>query len=145
VPNPSGFSGHGCANSFHLDGALLMASGTLAPDTVKFECQVSPSFVAFGFLFKGNAVDANGVASSDGIRCVDGQILRFGGHFAGTNGAETGVWTYPNSVQSVPVSTATAQPGGQSAYYQLFYRNAAANFCNASTANVSNGVQLSWP
>jgi hypothetical protein len=145
VPSPSGFAGHGCANSFNLDGALLAASGTLSPDTVVFECQVAPVFLAFGFLLKGNANDANGVASSDGIRCAGGQILRFGGHNAGTNGAEQGVWTYPNSVQTVHVSAATLQPAGQTAYYQLFYRNAAPNFCNASTANLSNGIELNWP
>lgn len=51
---------------------------------------------------------------------------------------------YPSDAQALPVSTATAQPAGQSAYYQLFYRNAAVNFCNATTANLSNGVQLLW-
>jgi hypothetical protein len=145
VPNPSAFPGHGCANSFNLDGALLTASGTLSPDTVVFECQVAPVFAAFGFLLKGNANDANGVASSDGIRCAGGQILRFGGHNAGSNGAEQGMWTYPNLVQTNSVSASTLQPAGQSAYYQLFYRNAAPSFCNASTANLSNGIQLDWP
>lgn len=145
VPNPSGFAGHGCANAFLLDGALLQASGTLAPDTLQLECQVSPNFLGFAFLFKGNAMDANGVASSDGLRCADGQIIRFGGHFAGANGEEMGIWKYPNDVQTLPVTTVTAQPAGQSAYYQLFYRNASANFCNASTANLSNGIQLAWP
>jgi hypothetical protein len=145
VPSPSGLTGHGCANSFDLDGARLRAFGTLAPDTATLLCEVGPNYIAFGFILKGNASDANGVASSDGIRCADGQLIRFGGHNAGTNGAEVGSWTYPNSVQTNPISAATLQPSGQSAYYQLFYRNAAPNFCTAATANFSNAVELVWP
>ncbi|MFN0242284.1 MAG: hypothetical protein ACKVWV_05270 [Planctomycetota bacterium] len=105
---------------------------------------VGPLYAGFGFISKGNAFLANGEAASDGIRCTSGQLLRFGGHNAGTNGAPIGTWTYPNSVQALSVSAATAQPLGQTAYYQLFYRNAAANFCNAATANFSSGVMISW-
>ncbi len=145
VPNPSGEPGHGCANSFNLAGAKLTAIGTTSPDTVKFQCYVAPNYVGFAFLAKGNAQDPNGVASSDGIRCFDGAVVRFGSHFAATNGAPIGYWTYPNNVQTTPVSVASAQPAGQTAYYQLFYRNASAGFCNPSTANLSNGVAVLWP
>jgi hypothetical protein len=112
---------------------------------VTFDVGVSSNYVGFGFMLKGNASNPNGTPSSDGILCVSGQLIRFGGHNAGTNGAPQGHWTYPNSVQTIPVSTITAQPAGQNAYYQLFYRNAASNFCTSSTANWSNGQQISWP
>jgi hypothetical protein len=147
VPNPPAMPGHGCANSLDLNGALLTASGstTPAPGTVAFDVLVAPNYVGFGLMVKGNANATAGVAAADGIRCVDGQLIRFGSHFAGTNGAPQGHWTYPNTVQTNPVSIQTAQPPGQTAYYQLFYRAAAPNFCSAATTNWSNGYRLTWP
>lgn len=144
IPNPSGAPGHGCANSFDSSGALLTAVGTLNPDAVVFTSDIGPAYQGFGFLFKGNAITASGVAVSDGIRCVSGQLIRFGGHNAGSNGDPIGKWRYPNGVQTTPVSVATAQQLGQAAYYQHYYRNAAPLFCNSSTANLSNGMQISW-
>lgn len=144
VPNPSGASGHGCANSFNLNGAKLRAGGTTAPDTISLTADVANAYVGFSFLVKGNAQDPNGVAAADGVRCADGQLIRFGAHSAGTNGAPNGSWTYPNAVQSIPVSVATAQTPGQAAYYQYFYRNTAANFCTSATTNWSNAVQVNW-
>jgi hypothetical protein len=145
VPAPPAAPGHGCANSLNLNGALLTASGRLSPDTLKLTAQVAPLYVAFALLLKGNASDGNGVASSDGIRCVDGALLRFGSHFAATNGDPIGQWSYPNAVQTTPISAATLQTPGQTAYYQLFYRNAAPGFCTAATANWSSGVIVPWP
>jgi hypothetical protein len=147
VPNPPAAPGHGCANSLSLDGALLTASGstTPAPGTVAFDVLVAPNYVGFGLMMKGDANATAGIAAADGIRCVDGQLIRFGSHFAGTNGAPQGHWSYPNTVQTNPVSVQTAQPSGQTAYYQLFYRAAAPNFCNAATTNWSNGYRITWP
>jgi hypothetical protein len=145
VPNPPAAPGHGCANSQNLNGALLSASGTLSPETLQFTAFVSSNYLSFGLLLKGDANAPGGIASSDGVRCVDGQLIRFGAHFAGTNGAPQGYWTYPNTVQTNPVSVQTAQTPGQTAYYQFFYRNTAPNFCTSATTNWSNGVQVDWP
>jgi hypothetical protein len=145
VPNPAAAVGHGCANSLNGSGALLSATGAVSPDTVKITVDVAPNYNAFAFLLKGNAVESDGVAGGDGIRCVAGQLIRFGGHFAGTNGDPIGQWCYPNAVQVLPVSTATAQPHAKSAYYQLYYRNAATDFCNPATTNYSNGGAVQWP
>ena len=145
TPIPGGWAGHGCANSFNLHGARLCASGTLSPDTLTFNAQVAPSYVAFGFMFKGDGQDLNGVAVGDGLRCAAGQIIRFGGHYAGTNGAAIGTWTYPNTVQTLPVSLATLQHAGQDAYYQFYYRNSESGFCTAATTNLSNAYRTSWP
>jgi hypothetical protein len=147
VPDPPAAPGHGCANSLNPNGALLTASGstTPAPGTVAFDVLVAPNYVGFGLMVKGDANATAGIAAADGIRCVDGQLIRFGAHFAGTNGGQQGHWTYPNTVQTNPVSVQTAQPPGQVAYYQLFYRAAAPNFCNAATTNWSNGYRLTWP
>ncbi len=145
VPSPAAAPGHGCANTFDLNGATLKAWGNTSPDTVKFISKIGKGTAAFAFLLKGNATDNNGVASSDGIRCTDGALIRFGSHFAGTNGAPLGTWTYPNSAQTLSVSAATLQAPASTSYYQLFYRNAATGFCNASGANLSAGVSIPWP
>jgi hypothetical protein len=145
VPNPPANFGHGCANSLNLNGALLTAQGSTAPDTLSFLVNVAPNYLGFAFLVKGNASAVNGIAAADGIRCVDGALLRFGAHNAGTNGAPQGLWTYPNAVQTTPVSIATAQPPNQMAHYQLFYRSAAPGFCNPATTNWSNAYQRMWP
>ncbi|MFN0241714.1 MAG: TolB family protein [Planctomycetota bacterium] len=144
VPNPSGAAGHGCANSFALAGAELAAGGTLAPDEVVFRAEVGINYIGFAFLVKGNAQSAAGFANGDGVRCVDGALIRVGGHAAGTNGAPVGSWTYPNLVQTTPITQITAQGPGL-AWYQLFYRNATPGFCSAGTTNWTNGVSVTWP
>ncbi|MFN0241692.1 MAG: hypothetical protein ACKVWV_02270 [Planctomycetota bacterium] len=145
VPNPSGAAGHGCANSFSLAGGKLLASGTPNPDTLVLTGEIGPTYVGFAFAVKGTAQSASGFANGDGVRCVDGTFLRFGGHNAGSNGDPAGYWTFPNSVQTTSVSGATLQAPGQQSWYQLFYRNAAASFCSSATTNWTSGVRVSWP
>jgi hypothetical protein len=145
VPNPSGAPDAGCANSFSLDGAKLMVAGATTPDSITFTGKVGTNYAAFALLIKGNGIDSDGVAVGDGVRCAGGAIVRFGGHYAGTNGAPFGSWTYPNTAQTRPVTLATAQGSNQHAYYQLYYRNAAPNFCSAATANLSSGIDIFWP
>jgi hypothetical protein len=144
VPIPGGAPGSGCANSFNPGGAMLSAVGATTPDTVRFVGRVGGNYVGFGFILKGTAADRNGVASHDGIRCVDGALLRVGAHNAGTYGAPPGTWTYPNNVQTLPVHVVTAQQYGEDAHYQLFYRNAVPGFCTPATANWSNAVRFVW-
>lgn len=145
VPDPPAAQGHGCANSFNPAGALLTATGTTFPDTVTVTVDVASVYAGFAFLVKGNAAASVGVASADGIVCATGALVRFGGHAAGSSGNPPGQWVYPNAVQTLPISVATAQATGQSAFYQLYYRNAAAGFCTPATANWSNAYQIDWP
>lgn len=148
VPNPAAATGHGCANSFDLDGALLTASGTIVPDTIRFTCTIGPNYGGFAFMVVGNGAIANGEPNGDGIKCVTrvaaGHMYRFGGHAAGTNGDPLGTWSYPNTAQTISVSTVVPQPAG-TAYYQLYYRHLTPGFCNPSLANFSNGYKLVWP
>jgi hypothetical protein len=95
-------------------------------------------------VLKGDAQNASGIAFGDGVRCVDGALVRFGEHLAGTNGSPTGEWTYPNAVQTAQVSVATSQLVGTTAYYQLVYRNANTGFCSPATFNASNGFRVAW-
>lgn len=144
MPFPSGAPGHGCANSFDLGGAILSASGTLSPDTIHFTCVVGGNYASFALMLKGDAVTPTGVANGDGLLCINGALRRFGGHNAATGGAPAGTWTLPNTIQTTSISAATGQLPSQTAYYQLFYRNAQANFCTSATTNWSNGYALVW-
>jgi hypothetical protein len=141
VPNPSGASGHGCANSFNLDGAKMCAVGTTNPDTVTLRVSgLTP--IGFTQFFKGNAQNSTGVAFADGVRCVDGTIFRFGGQ-----NAVLGTAYYPNpSIGLVaPISNGGTPPGsGAVGYYQAIYRNATPNFCTIDTLNITNAVQITW-
>ncbi|MFN0242842.1 MAG: hypothetical protein ACKVWV_08135 [Planctomycetota bacterium] len=145
VPFPSGASDGGCGNSFDIGGARMTVSGSTSPDTITISVNVGLKYVGFGFLVKGDAQNAAGVANGDGVRCVDGALLRFGGHNASTNGAGDGQWTYPNTAQTTAITAMTLQPPAASAYYQLFYRNAAAGWCGPGTTNWSNGFEIFWP
>ncbi|MFN0241737.1 MAG: CHRD domain-containing protein [Planctomycetota bacterium] len=145
VPSPAGATAHGCANSFDVNGALLKVTGTTAPDTVRFIADVGIGYSAFGMLLMSATTDANGVASGDGLMCLTNLVVQFGAHNAGSNGDPLGMWTYPNAVQTTSVSAATSQPAASTASYQFLYRNASGGFCNPSTFNVSNGLQVPWP
>lgn len=145
VPDPAAALGHGCANSFASSGALLSVAGEFSPDTITFSAIVAPGYTGFGFLVKGNAQSMSGLANGDGVRCVDGALVRFGAHNAGSNGAPPGAWIYPNSAQTTSVSSATGQVAGEAAWYQLIYRNAAPGFCSPGTTNWTNGVRFTWP
>lgn len=144
VPAPSGGSASGCANSFNPAGAHLEIAGTLTPDTLSIRADIGPSYGGFCFLVKGDAASATGFANGDGIRCVDGALVRAGGHNAGTNGDPVGQWRYPNATQTLSISVATGQQPSQSAFYQVIYRNAAADFCSPGTTNWTNAVQVDW-
>ncbi len=147
VPNPSGGSDGGCANSFVTSGAKLSASGTTNPDTARL--LVSDVFTnqygltEFGLFISGNASDTAGVASGDGVRCAGGAFVRFGSQ----NGTH-GFFRYPNdsagwSLSLSQVSSVT--PGsGAVRHYQMLYRNALPGFCNPSTSNWTNAVTLIW-
>jgi hypothetical protein len=133
-----GATGHGCPNSFTSSGAILSFVGP------QFIAVLGGNSASYGLMLKGNAtLGIPGAPSGDGIRCVDGQLIRFGGHNAGTYGAPLGTWTYPNAVQTVSIAVATGQVSGQNAYYQLYYRNVAP-ICNPSTTNMTNAIGISW-
>jgi hypothetical protein len=144
VPSQSGAVDAGCANSFDLNGARLSVSGVTAPDSLQLRAEIAGSYLGFAYMVKGDAQSASGIVLGDGVRCVDGALVTFGAHLAGTNGSLTGEWRYPNSVQTAGVSAVTTQAAATTAFYQLVYRNAAAGFCSPATFNVSNAFRVAW-
>lgn len=140
VPLAAAMAGHGCPNSFTPNGARLdVIPGCF--DDPTFSAVIGGNSASFALMVRGSSNEAPPVPSGDGLRCVGGQLVRFGGHNAGTNGAPLGTWTYPNQVQTVPIQVASQAPPGQGGIFQLFYRNVQP-FCNSSTTNWTNAVVI---
>lgn len=142
VPSPPAALNHGCANSFNLDGAKLFGSGSTALDDVVLTTS-GQTPVGFSFFLVGTAQDTAGVASADGIRCVDGALTRFGSQYA-----TCGSVKYPNPAVgwTLPLSVVSGTTPGSAVwkYYQVFYRNALVNFCTGATTNFTSGYGLRW-
>jgi hypothetical protein len=142
VPSPAAAQRHGCANSFNIDGAQIYARGSTGLDNVVLTTS-GQTPVGFSIFLVGTANDAGGVASSDGVRCVDGALTRFGSQYAACGSVK-----YPNAAAgwNAPLSlvSGTTPGSGVSKYYQVFYRNAAPNFCTGATTNWTSGYRLDW-
>ena len=134
-----GQTGRGCANSVNVLGALLGATGTTAPDTVVLRASGMPATVSSIFL-KGNLRSASGFVFGDGVRCVDGSLIRLG-----TVANVAGAAQYPSAGQQlVSVRGGTPPGSGLVGQYQTYYRNSAAAFCPPETFNVTNALELTW-
>lgn len=141
----TGTAGHGCANSVDIAGALLNATGSTAvdpmtgTDTVVLHASQMPGMVTAIFL-KGSGVIPTGAVFGAGIRCAGDTLIRLGQ--VDTVG---GAADYPTGTQeSISVNGGTPNGSGTSAYYQTYYRNAAATFCPPATFNISNGYRIMW-
>ena len=75
----------------------------------------------------------------DGLRCIDGSLVRLG-----TKTNVSGAAQYPEAGNvSISVRGQTPVGSGAIGYYQTYYRNAAV-FCTSSTFNVTNAVRVVW-
>ena len=135
----NGAPGRGCAWSGSAQGAWLLASGTTSPDTLMLTATGLPGSGTSTIFLKGDQVASAGIAFGDGLRCVDGRILRLGMQVNGNGAAQ-----YPD-IGNPPLSVRGGTPPGSGAvgYYQTYYRNAAP-FCTAATFNITNGVRVVW-
>ena len=136
----NGAAGRGCANSTNAAGALLTASGTTTPDTGVLSGSGMPATVSAIYL-KGDSNNGTGLVFGDGVRCTDGALIRLR-----TKNNVGGASQFPDSTDTVNLSTRGATPSGSglTAYYQVYYRNAASGFCPPETFNVSNGIIVTW-
>ena len=134
-----GEAGHGCANSVAPAGALLTASGAPNPDTVVLHGSGMPPTVSAIYL-KGDQDTIAGVVFGDGVRCVDGNLIRLR-----TKQNAGGASEFPEAGDpSVSVRGQTPPGSGLVGYYQVYYRNAAAGFCPPATFNITNGYSIVW-
>jgi hypothetical protein len=126
--------GRGCANSNALlGGSRLDATGTTIPNTIIFTADGIPNGNLCTFL-RGTASTGTGALFGDGVKCVDGTLIRFGQQVSGAGGNPS------NTVSVTPASVAT----GNTRYYQLQYRNPAPGFCPVETFNASNAYSIAW-
>ncbi len=141
-PGQSGNTGEGCANSTGR-GAILAASGiaSVGNDQVLLRAEGLPNSTT-GLFFQGSAQQngGNGAQFGDGLVCVTASVIRLA-----TRPASAGVVQYGFGIAGdIPVSVRGSLPsGGGIRHYQTWYRNAA-NFCTASTFNLSNGLTIQW-
>ncbi|MBK7878676.1 MAG: hypothetical protein IPJ77_23715 [Planctomycetes bacterium] len=135
----TGGPGRGCANSVEPLGARLRATGSANPDTVTLLGDGMPGTVTAIYL-KGSTSAAHGVVFGDGVRCVDGALIRLS-----TVHNTAGASQYPLGTQPrLSVRGQTPPGSGLVGRYQVYYRNAAAGFCPPETFNVSNGYRIAW-
>ena len=134
----TGAPGHGCANSVNAQGALLDATGTPNPDTLTLTCSGTAATATVIFL-KTDAPHT-GFVFGDGVRCVDGALIRLRQRIA-----VAGVSVFP--LPGDPLLSVRGQTPPGSAligYYQAYYRNASSTFCTPDTFNITNGWRIVW-
>ena len=134
----TGGPGRGCANSADPQGAILAATGTTSPDTVVLQASGMPA-LAYALFLKGDASN-QGTPFGDGLRCIDGTLIRLRLKLS-----NSGTATYPEPGDpSVSIRGHTPPGSAQLAHYQTYYRNAAAAFCPPETFNITNGFRIVW-
>ncbi|MBI5362140.1 MAG: hypothetical protein HZA53_03105 [Planctomycetes bacterium] len=136
-----GAPGSGCGNSVHPSGARLSSAGSIQPDTIDLTATGLPPGVATIYL-QGDASSATGIVFGDGVRCVDGQLLRMGMRI---DTDLDGATAFGPSHGDGPLSAAGGIVQGNTYAYQVYYRNASATWCPPATFNVTNGLTIAWP
>ncbi|MBK7876385.1 MAG: hypothetical protein IPJ77_11625 [Planctomycetes bacterium] len=136
--NPGG-PGRGCAWSSGPSGARLATVGTRAPDTLVLQASGMPATAGATVFWKSDGLLSEGTPWGDGLRCIDGNLIRLG-----TKTNVAGAAQYPEGANA-PISVRGQTPVGSGAvgYYQTSYRNAA-SFCTPFTYNTTNGVRVVW-
>jgi hypothetical protein len=138
-PCAPGTTGSGCANSIG-EGAHLEASGgfSVAADNLVLTCTGMLGGSANLFL-QGTGVQNGGLgaasASSDGLECLGGNVVRLGIGQRGTLGAKA-------SLEDI-AQRGGVPPAGARRYYQVVYRNVMSH-CTSATWNGSNGLVVTW-
>jgi hypothetical protein len=138
----SGSPGSGCANSVNASGALLTGTGASAAANDTFGLLGSgmpPNSTCLYFQGLNGVLAGGGQAFGDGLRCVEGSVIRLGTKL--NNGF--GNSTYPAAGDVVISIRGVIPAAGDLRRYQVWYRNAA-SFCTSSTFNLTNGLAVYW-
>jgi hypothetical protein len=135
----SGSAGRGCANSVDASGARLSLSGlpSLSNDDVVLAAEGMPNSSALYFQGTSRSAGGIGVVFGDGLRCAGGSIVRLA---TKANAVNASSYPEPGDL-SLSVRGGVVAQGVRT--YQVWYRNAA-DFCTASTFNLTNGAQIVW-
>jgi len=140
--NPSGPGlGAGCNNSFATGGAVLETRGVPSVSADTFRCEATglpPSTSCL--LFQGTQLPTGGAqVLGDGLRCAAGTVIRLG-----TTTSSAGLAEWPSAGDPPLGQTGLIPAIGGARIYQVWYRNADAAFCTASTFNLSNSIVVQW-
>ena len=130
------------AGSFVVNatGALLVFSGATNPDTLVLSSSGTPSVATLAAIFLQGDQRTPGVVFGDGVRCVDGALIRLG-----SKSTLGGNASYPEVGNPLISVRGGVVPGSaDTRYYQTYYRNAAALFCPPATFNITNGIVVVW-
>jgi hypothetical protein len=135
-----GALGNGCAWHNGPDGARLAAAGSPNPDTIVLTASGMPAGAPSTTFFKGDQSLNAPVPFGDGLRCINGALIRLGNK---TNVGGTAQFPEAGN-QSVSIRGGTPPGSGLVAYYQTYYRNAAVFCVGPATYNITNGVRIVW-
>ena len=131
-----GGAGEGCQNSAGSGAALeVTGSVSVSADNMVLLSTGSPADKP-GVFFQGDALENGGLGLpfGDGVRCVGGNIQRFGVVVTdGSGAASTAYGTIP----------ANAAMSGDTRQYQWWYRDPNGGPCS-SGFNVSNAAEVTW-
>lgn len=143
VPEPQGSPGHGCANSRFAGGAELAAFGYAVvgpplPDVAPLKLAVTNVPDALTIFIQGDVFAPNQGLFGDGVRCLGGNLIRFGDQLASGGRA-----SYPRTGQPA-ISVIGAATHGSTRWYQAIYRNANVAWCSPATFNATNAIEIFW-
>ena len=122
----------------------MTVAGSVDPDHVVLVArwELASSLTIF---LQGNAVLGSPATFGDGVRCVGGQLGRIA-----VESAVGGAASYPGpsdpSISARSLALGDLIRPGTYRYYQAYYRDQDASFCNPSPAtfNASNAVMVAW-
>jgi len=134
--NSAAGENEGCLNSLGT-GARLRAYGSASISSGNLVMHHSRGTDSSVLLFQATAAIGGGagVTFGDGLRCITQNVRRLG-----TKTACAGTQYWPD-IGETPLGAFITAPG--TIFYQTWYRNTA-NFCTASTFNLSNAAVVTW-
>ena len=140
-----GLIGRGCQNSSSTGGALLTATGAVAPDTVVLTASNELPHPLSIFL-QGTTENPSGLLFGDGVRCVSGVLKRLYTKNA-VNGSVSAPGPGDPSISARSAILGDPITAGQTRTYQVYYRDNILSFCPSppgDSFNVSSALRVNW-
>jgi hypothetical protein len=144
--NPPAGSGRGCDNSASTGGAHLAAAGnaSLSSDTLVFTTS-GETPTATSIVLQGDNVSPSGSVFAQGVRCIDGTLLRlYLKHAVG--GSITAPQAADPTVHARSAALGDTIGAGTHRYYGVYYRDpTVVGGCPAnSTYNITQQLSVLW-
>jgi len=128
----------GCANSVNPAGGVLSYSGIASLTEESLVLEGSGMLPNSTCIYLQGTTNGSPVPFGDGLRCAGGTLIRLV-----TRHNSGGASSFPIAGDP-PISLRGQIPAiGAIRYYQVWYRDPA-NFCTATTYNITNGIMAVW-